>query len=126
MKRSVWQDEADRRWPDAQDMVEPAIGDGQWATVSWCGPLLVVLHPTFERAVIALDMIKGSGCGHSCWRDHELVDLMKPERLDRDLEFRRGQKRATHAQRCGACRYFSSVMPGAAVLRANARRKDAA
>ncbi len=119
---TAWQAEADRRWPDAMDMVEPAIGDGQWATLSWCGPLAVHLHRTRETAERALARIASSGCGHECWGDHELVDLAEPEAIDPAAEWLRGPRRAAHARQCWECGSFASgKMPTAALDRAWAR-----
>lgn len=119
--------EADRRWPDAMDMVQPAIGDGRWATVSWCAGLLVMLHRTFSDADRALLKIDGSGCGHGCWWDHELVDLAVRGRIDVWAEQARGQIRAAHAETCRVCRYvFSRQPPAAALQRSRAWQRAAA
>ncbi len=125
--RTTWQQEADRRWPDAMDMVGPAIGDGRYATLSWCAGLMVVLHKTEEAADRALSMIAGGGCGHACWRDHELVDLAEPETIDPAGEYLRGPRRVAHARTCRICQHvFSGKAPAAAMRRASARRARAA
>lgn len=126
MTRTAWQLEADRRWPDDMDMVEPATGDGQWATLAWCGPLSVHLHRTREAAE-AEPILHGSGCGHDCWGDHELVDLAAPEAIDPRREWLRGPQRAAHAERCQVCQYvYRGRAPAAAMRRASKRRRGAA
>jgi hypothetical protein len=122
--RTDWQAEADRRWPDGWDMVGPAIGDGQYATVAWCGPLTVQLWETREDAERALARIDRSGCGGCCWGDHELVDLAEPEAIDPAAEWLRGPRRAAHAEACYQCFDWSGGrMPRAAMARAAARRR---
>ena len=126
-RRTSWQLEADRRWPDAMDMVEAAYGNGRWATVAWCAGLTVQLHRTRERAQAALAMIDGYACGHGCWRDHELVDLAEPETHDRAREWARGEQRAFHARTCRTCTYvFYGKAPDAALERARTRQGVAA
>ena len=126
-ERSAWQAEADRRWPNGWDMVEPALGAGRWATVAWCGPLTVHLHATRADAERALGRIDGGGCGHQCWGDHELVDLAAPEAIDMQREWLRGPKRAAHAEGCDECTDWSGGrMPRAAMARAAARRRRGA
>ena len=121
--RTPWQLEADRRWPDAMDMVDPAYGTGQYATVAWCAGLTVQLHRTRGRAQSALAAIDGYACGHGCWRDHELVDLAAPETIDPERERDRGYRRALHAKACRVCMYvYSGKAPAAALARARARQ----
>ena len=124
MTRTEWQLEADRRWPDAWDMVEPAYGDGQWATVAWCSFLTVQLHESREAASLALSGIDRGGCGHACWGDHELVNLAEPERIDPDAEYLRGPRRAAHLRACGSCWEFvdGRRATAAAMKRAATRR----
>lgn len=123
----AWQDEAERRWPDAMDATDPNVsGRGPWATVSWCGPLMVVLHATRADAERSLRVIDGGGCGHGCWSDHELADLAEPEAIDAEREYVRGPQRAAHFERCGQCRdWAGGRAPGAAMRRAAARRRRA-
>lgn len=127
MSRTAWQLEADRRWPDGWDMVQPIFGDGPWATVAWCGHgLSVHLHPDLEAAAVALGTINRAGCGGDCWGEHELVNLAEPEAIDPEAEYRRGPRRAAHAAVCGVCRHvYRDKAAGAAMRRANARRRRA-
>lgn len=128
MSRTAWQAEADRRWPDDWDMVEPAYGDGPWATVAWCSFLTVDLHKSREEASRALRQINGGACGHTCWRDHELVNLAEPEHVDPDTEYLRGPQRAAHLRACASCWEYvdSRRATAAAMKRAAARRVGAA
>jgi hypothetical protein len=122
-RSSPWQIEADRRWPDAMDMVAPAYGDGRYATVAWCGGLTVHLHATRDAAERSLAMIDETGCGHDCWGDHELVDLAEPEPIDPARERDRGHQRALHMQTCHVCTYvYSGKAPAAALARARDRQ----
>jgi hypothetical protein len=115
-RRSGWQREADRRYPDAMDMVQPALGDGRWATVAWCGGLTVFLHRASEEAEKSFRWIDRLGCGHACWRDHELVDLAAPPPADRQD---RAARRIAHFEACRNCAYvYSGRAPGAALGRA--------
>lgn len=121
-----WQAEADRRWPDGMDMADWPYGDGRYATLSWCGPLTVHLHQAPEQAEQALRGIV-NGCGHDCWGDHEIVDLGEPEAIDPEAEYRRGPRRAAHAEVCDICRYvYRGKVPRAAMRRAANRRRRAA
>jgi hypothetical protein len=126
--RTAWQAEADRRWPDAWDMVEPAAGDGPWATVAWCSFLTVILHESREAGERALRQISWGRCGHACWGDHELVNLAEPERIEPDAEYLRGPQRAEHLRACGSCWEFveSRRAAPAAMKRAASRRMRAA
>jgi hypothetical protein len=122
-RRSPWQTEADRRWPDAMDMVAPAYGDGRYATVAWCAGLTVHLHTTRDAAERSLAMIDRTGCGHDCWGDHELIDLAEPEALDPATERDRERRRVWHAKTCPVCIYvFSGKAPAAARARARDRQ----
>ena len=108
-------------------MVEPATGDGPWATVAWCTLLTVHLHRSLEAAALALGIINRSGCGHQCWGDHELVNLSEPEAIDPDAEYLRGPQRAAHA-RTGGCVciwWANGKAAGAAMRRAQTRRQRA-
>ncbi len=122
-----WRHEAERRYPDGMDATDPHVsGTGRWATVSWCGPMMVVLHEAQNAAERAIRMIDGGGCGHRCWGDHELVDLAEPENVDADREYVRGPRRAAHFETCRQCRdWASGRAPAAAMRRAAARRKAA-
>jgi hypothetical protein len=124
-QRSPWQLEADRRWPDGPDLTY-VIGDGPWATVAWCTALSVILHPTRERARLALARINGGGCGHFCWGDHDLVNLAEPETIDPEAEYLRGPRRSAHLAACYGCRDWSPRAAGAAMRRAARRRRNAA
>jgi hypothetical protein len=57
------------KWPKA----EWVIGDGPYATVSYCSVTTVMLHEDGLKAWGALDMIDSTGCGHACRGDHRLV-----------------------------------------------------
>ena len=103
MIKNPYRTEARRRWPDGPDMVSRVEGTGRWATVSWCAGLLVVLHQTKSQAIGALAAINDGACGHSCWRDHELIDLAAPETLDLDVERWRGDRRDAHFATCRTC-----------------------
>jgi hypothetical protein len=113
--RTTWQRRADRRWPDDWDMIEPAIGSGRWASVSWCGPLTVHLHRTRALAASAIEAI-GSGCGHGCSGDHELVDLADPSRSSGPS---RSSRRIAHLEACPVCRF---VFDGRAAAAGRRRR----
>lgn len=62
------------------------------------------------------------GCGHSCWRDHEIVDLSQPEILDPEVERRRMYERVAHFDRCRTCEYvFDGKASGDAIERGSLR-----
>ena len=108
-------------------MVEPAAGDGPWATVAWCSLLTVYLHRSLEGAATALSLINGSGCGHDCWGDHELVNLAEPEWIDAAAEYLRGPRRAAHARlgKCVCAFWDHGKAADAAMERAWTRRRRA-
>ncbi len=119
---SVWQREADRRWPDAMDMVEPATMDGRFASVAWCTTLTVHLLRTAADGEGAKRIIDGIGCGHSCWRDHEVVDLAAPEVITVPAELRRVRRRLQHILGCAICMGTTNgLAPAAAKRRGNDR-----
>lgn len=64
-------------WPRAA----PIIGEGEYATVSYCahGPhdraVTVQLHATLDDANAAKEFIDRTGCGGRCTRQHEIIRL---------------------------------------------------
>jgi hypothetical protein len=53
-------------------------GDGPYATLAHCRVLTVELHTTEAAARQALARIDEWGCGGRCYRDHDLVRLVRP------------------------------------------------
>lgn len=55
------------------------LGDGPYATISWCGAwneVSVTLHSSLTDAVAALKQINRTGCGGRCSRTHQVVEVM--------------------------------------------------
>lgn len=109
-----WRTEARRRWPDMWDMVTAVEGNARYASVTWCAGLLVHL--------IDEPRLWSDACGHSCWRDHEIVDLSQPEVLDPEVERRRMYEREAHFNRCRICDFvFDGRAAGDAIERGSLR-----
>lgn len=95
----IWGRDNDRGW---------IRGDDRYATVAWCGLLTVQLHASRESADAFGWRI--DGCGRCCWGDHELVDLLRPDRMQPAIEEARRARRVEHLRSCPDCR---AVSPGA-------------
>ena len=50
-------------------------GDGQFALLAWCGELSVRLYAKREDAEEQKKIIDKLGCGGSCHKRHEIVDM---------------------------------------------------
>lgn len=110
--------EANLRWPDDNDMWDTIYGQWRYATVAWCAGLTVRLWPTAAKATNVFAQLRNDVCGHSCWNDHEIVDLAVPQALDRSREQSRGLSRLNHFRNCDTCTYlFSGQAPLAALRR---------
>jgi hypothetical protein len=59
------------RWKHAE-WIE---GEGQFALLAHCRVLSVTLWPTLEEAKNSKSEIDASGCGGSCYKQHEIVEL---------------------------------------------------
>lgn len=70
-KKSAFQKEAWRRWPNAVDIE----GDGPIAFVTYCRDIKVSLHETIESAQAVRRWVDAGGCGGGCYRNHEAVIL---------------------------------------------------
>lgn len=56
-------------------------GDGAYASVARCGRgTTIQLHATATDAQDAKEQIDGHGCGGLCQRQHEVIQLIRPER----------------------------------------------
>lgn len=130
--RHGWLQEARLRWPRGDD-AHYYTGDpistvvvGRFATVGWCGGLSVHLHRTPKEAATAMSWIAEHGCKHTCWQDHELVDLAEPERIDRSQEWPRVTRRLRHFPVCTSCLGLLPRAGAAAIARYNDRLARAA
>lgn len=106
--RHGWLTEARLRWPVGDDahyyQGNPVRSEsGRFATVGWCSGLSVHLHRTPKEAAAAMSWIAENGCKHTCWQDHELVDLAQPEQIDRAVEWPRVTRRLRHFPLCTSC-----------------------
>ncbi len=64
---------ARKKWPKA----EWIIGDGPWASVSYCpGGLTVMLFGTCAEAAKAKSVIDENGCSGTCQLDHKIEQLV--------------------------------------------------
>lgn len=52
-------------------------GEGPFACLSWCGALTVLLCGNEQAALDAQKLIDSDGCGHACYKEHEVVELVK-------------------------------------------------
>lgn len=78
MKRN-W---AERRWPKAT-----VIGEGEWASISWCPRgMTVFLYGTREEAEAAKREIARTGCSGACWKQHEVLKEGAVSRYERRRE----------------------------------------
>src|SRR5260370_809273 len=60
------------RWGKRPEWVE---GEGPFALLAHCRVLTVTLWPTLEEAKNPKAEIDASGCGGSCYKRHEIVNL---------------------------------------------------
>lgn len=58
-------------WPRAHWI----LGDGQYASVSYCRGVTTVLHATAEQAEAAKRVIDATACGGACSRRHDVIRL---------------------------------------------------
>ncbi len=77
MPESKWEKEANRRWGKKGYYIE---GDGPFAVLAWCGrhdEMSYSLWQTREEAEREKAFIDRSGCGGSCIRHHEILEMTK-------------------------------------------------
>ena len=63
---------AERKWGRKSAPIE---GDGPYALLAWCKTLTVRLHPSMQEAEKSKANIDQIGCGGTCSRRHEIVDV---------------------------------------------------
>ena len=76
-----WKRTTKRKWPKACWIA----GDGPYASLAHCRDLTVQLYDDILEALLAKATIDSSGCGGSCHRRHEIIDLRTNERITRKL-----------------------------------------
>lgn len=55
------------------------LGDGPYASVSYCRGTTVVLHQELAKAQAAKVTIDAFGCGGACTRNHRVIQIELPD-----------------------------------------------
>lgn len=63
---------AKKKWPHA----EWIVGNGRFALLAYCDVLTITLWPTYEEAIKSKAFIDKAACGHACYKNHEIIDLI--------------------------------------------------